>query len=329
MRLAFWSRAFLGSAVVVSACAAPAETISRPSQDIVISPPRIIPSSSSPKCPALAPVGNDLMVLYGTHDGAAVSTTGFAGQELTTTVADVVIERGKQPLYLILTSAGSVIWRVSGDVKRVSSVLISTWQKSDNQLAAGVVGILPRKIAFVERECARSFSSIESVDAARSRGAIRNALGREPDVVAANYETSSISLPSAILTKRIADRNRPPVGFDLYVWRDALAFWPSGITNVSAKDVISPSRPVAYDVLPSQAGIAWLVGAGALKRIEGSGSYKIMRPIPRFPPDMGGAHSAKFLLGRGVPLPKGSPGHSCVVSEETGEILSLPILCGP
>lgn len=41
----------------------------------------------------------------------------------------------------------------------------------------------------------------------------------------------------------------------------------------------------------------------------------------RFPAGLAGAHSVKFLLLRGVPKPDGNPGHSTVISEETGEAL--------
>jgi hypothetical protein len=43
----------------------------------------------------------------------------------------------------------------------------------------------------------------------------------------------------------------------------------------------------------------------------------------RFPGGLTGAHSVNFLLRRGVPKPSGHPGHSTVVSEDTGEKLTF------
>lgn len=76
-----------------------------------------------------------------------------------------------------------------------------------------------------------------------------------------------------------------------------------------------------YEVLPQEEGLAQLLEAGALT-VNRRGEYLIHRKI-RFPADMRGAHSEKFLLLRGVPVPDGGPGHSKVVSEETGELLDL------
>ena len=45
------------------------------------------------------------------------------------------------------------------------------------------------------------------------------------------------------------------------------------------------------------------------------GSYRIVGDM-RFPAGLGGAHSATFVLARGVAMPDGSPGHSCVIVEE-------------
>lgn len=70
-------------------------------------------------------------------------------------------------------------------------------------------------------------------------------------------------------------------------------------------------------MLPQQAGLIQLVQQGALTQ-NSSGEFPIHRKI-RFPAGLAGAHSVKFLLLRGVPLPDGDPAHSEVVSEETGQ----------
>jgi hypothetical protein len=54
--------------------------------------------------------------------------------------------------------------------------------------------------------------------------------------------------------------------------------------------------------------------------------FQIHRKI-RFPAELTGAHAARFLLLKGVPVPDGDPGHSCVVSEETGRPLTNSLLC--
>jgi len=81
--------------------------------------------------------------------------------------------------------------------------------------------------------------------------------------------------------------------------------------------VVSTARVLDYDVLPQQAGLAQLAGAGDLERL--SDGFKIVRPIPRFPAGLNGAHSTAFLIAQGVPVPRGDPGHSTVLMESTGQ----------
>ena len=78
------------------------------------------------------------------------------------------------------------------------------------------------------------------------------------------------------------------------------------------------SLPVErYQVLPEEAGLNQLMRAGKIAQDRG-GEYLIKKKI-RFPADLTGAHSVKFLLLRGVPSPDGDSGHSEVISEETGK----------
>lgn len=297
---------------------APVETSSR------IPRPPVEPEN----CPPLPPLGSERLILYGTHEGAALSSAAVGDRDKETTVADVVIERGKEPLYIIVSSADSVIWRFTGDVGRISKLYVSARQKlPPDTPAAGVIGVKRKKIRF--GFCLRTFSATESIAGARSRGDVRRMLGREPDHVAGQYKTAVLSLPSMAQLAAPAEQREVPSGFDPYLWRDVLSFWPSGLARVNPASVASPKTAIQYDVLPSQAGLAQLVGAGVLRRLQGSNEFKIVRPIPRFPAGMGGSHSVKFLLGEGVPMPAGDPVHSCVVSEETGEVLSTNISCGP
>jgi hypothetical protein len=93
-------------------------------------------------------------------------------------------------------------------------------------------------------------------------------------------------------------------------------FYPGGVVEIDPASVVA-SRPVErYVVLPNQPGLLQLVQSGALER-NNRGDFLIKRQI-RFPAELHGAHSARFLLLRGVPMPEGSPGHSCVILEETG-----------
>lgn len=47
--------------------------------------------------------------------------------------------------------------------------------------------------------------------------------------------------------------------------------------------------------------------------------FKIVKPIPHFPPGLWGGNYTNFILAKGVPMPKGSPGDSFVRCEEPAE----------
>jgi hypothetical protein len=90
---------------------------------------------------------------------------------------------------------------------------------------------------------------------------------------------------------------------------------------------LDPKRVVAgvaaerYGVLPQEAGLIQLLKSGALTQNR-DGDYLIKQKI-RFPAELSGAHSVKFLLLRGVPMPDGDPNHCEVISEETGEAIKF------
>jgi hypothetical protein len=90
--------------------------------------------------------------------------------------------------------------------------------------------------------------------------------------------------------------------------------------QIDPRDAVSSQPAEAYEVLPQQAGLLQLVNSGALS-VNRSGDFLIHKKI-RFPGGLHGAHSVKFLLLKGVPVPDGDPGHSDVMSEETGRSLT-------
>ena len=107
-------------------------------------------------------------------------------------------------------------------------------------------------------------------------------------------------------------------------------------------------------MLPREAGLARLLDEGALvvaksgrvielgglARIDGdanvdrlsgvTNSYILPRELRivgkmRFPAGLHGAHATHFILGKGVPMPEGDPGHSQIDSEEDqGQQLRAP-----
>jgi hypothetical protein len=89
------------------------------------------------------------------------------------------------------------------------------------------------------------------------------------------------------------------------------------LLDEGALEVAGHARVITIGPGPTERGTAsdWARKQGA--RTVAS-EFRIVRKM-RFPAGLSGAHSVRFILARGVPMPDGSPGHSTVISEETGQ----------
>lgn len=306
--------------------------------------------SSLPRCDLPpVPVGAKLVV-YGGYESDAISSVAVGGPEQETNFIDVTIEPGATPLYVVLTSYESMVWRLSGRIDRVVRVVVSSLKTARASAvvaesrrdarrmaparlpvsgisASGVIGIPRDKVTIARSGCPHYFSDVSGTSTRLALAPIRRELGREPDAVFGTYSARRVSLPSGAIAK--AERNSAPLppGFDAATWPDAIRFWPGGLVMVNPRQVVAASRVEPYKVLPSQMGLSQLIGAGAIERTA-SGAFRIVKPIAHMPPSMGGSHSVKLIVAKGVPVPPGSPGHSCVVLEGEGVASGSGPRCG-
>jgi hypothetical protein len=93
--------------------------------------------------------------------------------------------------------------------------------------------------------------------------------------------------------------------------------YPGGVLVIDPATLVASQPAERYEVLPNYAGLMQLVENGALTRNRG-GEFLIQGTM-RFPAEVEG----KFLLLRGVPLPRGNPGRATVISEETGQPIDV------
>lgn len=285
------------------------------------SPYRPSPPSDPTPC-SMPSAGEAMVVVFGVYEGQALSTVALGSRDEVTGVLDVVIERGDQPLYVVLSAYGGLIWRFSGDLDRVQRVVLVAGRADDQDRhgpLAGVVGLPPERVTTTDhRRCFSYAYQPGSMKAAVVAATVRRAAGKAPDVLAGHYGLAAVRLPSAMGAEASRDDRPPaPASFDRGQWNTMLQFNPAGLIAIDPETVVSAAPVLAYDVLPQQAGLAQLVGSGDLERI--ADGLKVVRPIPRFPAGLNGAHSTAFLIGRGVPVPGGDAGHSCVLMESTGE----------
>jgi hypothetical protein len=274
-----------------------------------------------PEAPA-----SDEVILFGAYEGDAISTTAIAGQDEETETARVVIAPGPTPLYVVLAAYESIIWRFEGATERIDRLVLMGYG------AQGVTGVPSALLTnrSGESECAGYFYDVQSPEGVGMRRAVEGAIGRSVDTIVGSYSVGTLSLPAATVEGSDGS-SEVPAGFDPAVYAmHGLRFNPGGVIDIDPALVIASEAAESYQVLPHGFGLAQLVATGALEH-RGSaffdGYFYIGRAIARFPAGLHGAHSVAFVLGRGVPLPNGSPGHSCVMSEETGLPLANEFLC--
>ena len=269
------------------------------------------------------------VLLYNVYEGAAISTISVAGQDLQTKVAKVTIEQGDEPIYLILSTYGSVVWQIEGSTDRVErAVLISQEQVRESTLpSSAITGIDKSKVVFAPAgSCFRYFSDKKNPELIEQAAInIKAVVGKNVDGVFLQYAANDILLPSGEFINNVTVPKMPN-GFDKSVWDRAIMLNSYGIASVKAQDIVAVGKVESYEIFPNLFGVSQLLGQGALEKLS-DGKYKIAKPISRYPAGLYGGFSVNFVLGKGIPQPKGDAGHSCVISEETGKPIGQAMTC--
>jgi hypothetical protein len=267
-------------------------------------------------CSVPSPGSNEDVVAVGLYESATLSSAAIGGLDQETNFITVRIEPGDKPLYLVLTSYESMVWRLTGATKRVARVVVSTYhrQPGTGAPASGVIGIAEPKVSFPRPGCLGNFNN-----ASESPRALERLYGSWLDRIrlVTAYSALDVSLPSGAITPDPKGTPALPPGFDRSAWSEAARYWPGGIAMVPPKLIVSPATARSYQVLPSQAGIAQLLGSGAM--VNSGGGLRIVKAIPHLPSGMGGAHRADISLASGLPIPDGDLVHACLKIEDNGE----------
>lgn len=295
-------------------------------------------------CTLPEPGENAQLVLVGAYQGAALATAAIGALDRETTLARVEIEEGDGPIYLVVAALIDTIVEIGGATHRLERVVGSSLHRE-----IGFSGVDAQKITFAASDCAlRYFTDVEDARAAQAEAqvALRTGVrvdhvaasaslgtlvvgGEEPEVVGAGVGTDTDRDAMRIVsgtTEFVMERDGSvrQVGRSSAMVRmmnELMRFYPGGIANVDPENVVSSSRQVEpYEVLPQQAGILQLFKDGSLSNTP-DGHISIDQPIAHFPAGLTGGHAVQFILREGVPMPAGSPGHSSVIIEETGECM--------
>jgi hypothetical protein len=270
------------------------------------------------------------------YGGQGVSTAALSSEDLETTTAEIAIEAGERPLYIVAVSVQPVIWRVTGAVERVRHLVVSAAREDQERglPLTGVTGVPRPQVTFLSHAaCLPPYPLDSEAEAALAEGVLKTRLGRMPDIVTARRYAARFSVPSggaavinpfsvwremrdrpSALLRLLGLKGDDRIRADLR--REVVQSYPAGVTAIDPDSVLSELPVRAYPVLPGFAGIQQLVEQGALQDLSND-EYRILRKI-RLPAEL---RSGALLLAKGVPVPDGKPGRACLISEETGRLV--------
>ncbi|TPN85726.1 hypothetical protein FJ987_14925 [Mesorhizobium sp. CU2] len=271
-------------------------------------------------CEVPRPSANAETVLLGTYEGDAMADVHVNNPDDETTTSSIVVQPGRTPLYIVVTSYEAQIWDVSGAVERVEKLIVAA---PVGGVRSGVVGLSKDRVALATNGgpgCMTYFYKSGTGETANARRAFLGMVGSDADHVSGIYSLSRVSVPDMTFEDLAptSESRKVPEQFDASSWRSGLRFTPRGLVRFDPASVVSSVPAKRYEVLPQEFGLSQLVHSGHMEQ-RGSGTFRIVRSIPQFPAGLAGAHSVQFSLAKGVPMPAGDPGHSCVVSEEKDE----------
>jgi hypothetical protein len=258
---------------------------------------------------------NESVLLIDVLKASALSSVSLVGQDRVTETAELFIEPGDTPLYILALGRLPVIWRLTGDVKRVTHFVAASTQP-----ALGVIG-LPKAAVTLSPSltCVNGRTLDNAAGARQTASALEQTIGRPlRGIVSQGF--FKMQLPSgATAPEQIADaRAQPaviapqgevpatPTGVDE---ETNAAFWrshPGGLVQIDAAEVLATRPAVAYDLPPMEAGLMKLMADGAISRI-GTRNYLINRQIAQIPAGLMGPSAVHFALAPGVTLPPGYP----------------------
>jgi len=290
---------------------------------------------SAMPCDLPPPGDTDQVVVFGAYDGDLQPTVTIAGQDTTTSMMRIEIEPGDAPLYLVLEAQFPTIWQFSGAIERLSRVAVMPGYAGKNKAGGGtgLIGVPQEKIAFLPAgSCGKPYHDPTSQPAQVRARVVEKLTARPPAAVLGVYSAKAIRLPSGVVADAApGNKTAGTSGNDWIIvmpnsdapaagrkWKDREDSYadPANIVAVDPADVIAPVLAQSYEVLPNQYGLRQLVEEGKLERTDKG--YRIVKPIPRFPPGLTGAHYAAFILPQGMPMPAGDSGHSEIILEAPG-----------
>jgi Ca2+-binding EF-hand superfamily protein len=245
---------------------------------------------------ALPPVGKaEKIIQISTTSGGSWSNIALGNPQEETTALRLEIEKGAEPLYLLLASHRPVIWQLTGDTSRVARLVLAgpvarpdigpdgemlAERGAAQTIAAGVTGLPADRVSYLQgdetSECRRLSASIltviqssisQRISARNSIPQLKDLVGRDPDARYTEYTPVALSVGATQVKPlpEAAPSANVPAGMNADVWKLGLLMNPGGLADLKQADIVTRSKTQPYKTLPGWAGLAQLSGDGSLK----------------------------------------------------------------
>ncbi len=247
-------------------------------------------------------------------------TTGFqidqSGHEATQ--MDVTVHFSSEPVVLMLGAYEPTIWNVKWTTDtHILAVLVSGYHR---QTIAGLAADIPVLNASNDNQSPCGYFYVGENDLNKINPLSRRFFGRPADLVFLG-KSGVVSIGNAVPigTKLITNESAPPESF---FDKNAPLAGPAGLEEAVRKGLLRIATDADADAWVN--AVAASTASPDLPVIAGEGRAKPHRPSTfrayvvlkafTYPSGLWGGDSATFFIPKGVPMPKGNPGHSSVYS---------------
>ena len=217
------------------------------------------PRESYPKCSLPKVADDEELVVIGGNRGAALSMVAANGQNEETTLADIVIEPGGKPLYLVLNAGIPIIYRLSGDVERVRRVAALS---SGDEQSAALIGAPAGTVLFADSQDCPVDRGVFRKMTPEQDAVIRTIFGRVARMQGGDGLLRRVVIGSNWLSPRALPPNR--LAPDPILKRHFLDQFPAGLITIDPRSVVGRGKIEVYEVPPSDAGSMHLLQTGVL-----------------------------------------------------------------
>lgn len=223
---------------------------------------------------------NDVDIAFlATREGSALSSADLSAEGGHTQAIEVNVSTLDKKTYLILAAHRPVIWDVTGDVSKLSQVVVMG--NVPFNIRAGIKGVPKERVSFVTlTDCLpqlyNEMSSGKREEMPKTKQALMAYIGRAPDLMQfiQTLHTATLLRGGFVLVQSPPPEKlaQVPQGFDAEIWQDRIVKSGKDLRMIAASDVVSQVAVNDMKVLPGAYGLAKLLHDGVIEKVP-SGSF--------------------------------------------------------